>query len=586
VLTSDLLRDKIKKLEFVTSASRMLNATLDIDQLLRVIMKIVKNALNAQAVSLSVADEEGKNLVFELAKGRRDKAVRGLSIPFGEGIMGRVAQTKKPLVVNDTAGDERISLVLEKKLGLRPRSILAIPLLRRGKLIGVLEAINQKRRKPFTEEDLSLAITLGEHIAIALANARLFERAERLGLEATLLARVSADMGKSLSLDEVLERILVNLERLIPFDAAAVFVLDRSKNRIVSQIQRGYPRGADAHINLKRDEGVVSVAIQGKKGIIVDDVNESDVYVNSRPSTRSEMVTPMMSRGRVIGAFNLESDRRGAYRDEDLALLQAFAGQASAAIERAHLYEEQREKQEIEKELRVARTVQAFFTPKRYRAAGHFRVAGVNHPSLEVSGDYFDFFPVKDTLLAFAVADVAGKGVPASIIMSGFRAALHTAAPYLTSARQIALRANEILLETVRPQDFVTAFIGVLNPATGEVTYCNAGHNPPILMRPDGTYRLLETGGPILGVFEDIPLVEGRFRLTDETLLCYTDGATEARNPADEEYGDERLREAFGNAIDLPPSQLCRAVFSDLKEFWGDAGQSDDVTYLVLKRRK
>ncbi|MCK5620045.1 MAG: serine/threonine-protein phosphatase, partial [Candidatus Krumholzibacteria bacterium] len=183
-------------------------------------------------------------------------------------------------------------------------------------------------------------------------------------------------------------------------------------------------------------------------------------------------------------------------------------------------------------------------------------------------------------------ADVAGKGVPASIIMSGFRAALHTVAPYLTSARQIALRANEILLETVRPQDFVTAFIGVLNPATGEVTYCNAGHNPPILMKPDGTYRLLETGGPILGVFEDIPLVEGRFRLADETLLCYTDGATEARNPADEEYGDHRLIEAFGNAIDLPPSRLCRAVFADLKEFYGDAGQSDDVTYLVLKRRK
>ncbi|MCK5619267.1 MAG: GAF domain-containing protein, partial [Candidatus Krumholzibacteria bacterium] len=169
--TSDLLRDKIKNLEFVTSASRMLNATLDLDQLLRVIMKIVKNALNVQAVSLSVADEEGENLVFELAKGRRDKAVRGLSIPFGEGIMGRVAQTKKPLVVNDTAGDERISLVLEKKLGLRPRSLMAIPLLRRGKLIGVLEVINQKRRKPFTEEELSLAITLGEHIAIALANA-------------------------------------------------------------------------------------------------------------------------------------------------------------------------------------------------------------------------------------------------------------------------------------------------------------------------------------------------------------------------------------------------------------------------------
>jgi sigma-B regulation protein RsbU (phosphoserine phosphatase) len=217
---------------------------------------------------------------------------------------------------------------------------------------------------------------------------------------------------------------------------------------------------------------------------------------------------------------------------------------------------------------------------------GPFRIAGVSFPSLEVSGDYYDFFPVKDSRVAFAVADVAGKGVPASLIMSGIRAAVHTMAPYAVTAYQIAVRANEILMETVRPQDFVTAFIGVLDPATGEVTYCNAGHNPPILMSPDGSYRLLESGGPVLGVFEDIPLVEGRLRLSDETLLSYTDGGTEARNARDEEYGEGRLVEAFRGAIDLPPSRLCRALFADLKEFFGDAGQNDDVTYLALKRRK
>jgi serine phosphatase RsbU (regulator of sigma subunit) len=564
----------------------MLNATLDLDELLRVIMKIVKNALDVQAVSLSVVDEDRENLVFELARGRRDKAIRGLKIPFGEGIMGRVAEHGKPLVVNDTSEDERISLNLEKKLGLRPHSILAVPLKRRGRLIGVLEAINRKGKKPFTEEDLSLGITLGEHIAIALANARLFERAERLGLEYSLLAQVSADLGKSLSLEGVLERILKDLEKLIPFNAAAIFVLDRRKKQLVSELHHGYPKDAGQHVNIKRDRGVVNLAVRGKKGLIIDDVRECDVYVNARRSTRSEIVTPMLSGGRVIGAFNLESDRVRAYRDEDLRLLEAFAGQASVAIERAHLYEERREKHEIEKELRVARTVQDFFTPKKSRAAGPFRMAGVNHPSLEVSGDYYDFFPVKDSGVAFAVADVAGKGVPASLIMSSFRATLHTVAPFLTSARQIALRANEILMETVRPQDFVTAFIGVLNPATGEVTYCNAGHNRPILMKPDGSYRPLETGGPVLGVLEDIPLVEGRFRLTDETLLCYTDGATEARNTSDEEYGDERLIESLRGGLGLPPSQLCRALFTNLKDFYGEAGQSDDITYLVLKRRK
>jgi serine phosphatase RsbU (regulator of sigma subunit) len=584
--TTEMFRQKIKELELLTTASRMLNATLNLDQLLRVIMKIVKNALDVQAVSLAVVDEAGEHLVFSQARGRRDRAVRGVRIPFGEGVMGRVAKRQKPFVVNDTRKDRRLSLKLERRLGLRPRSILAIPLKRRGQLIGVLEAVNHRGGKPFTETDLALAITLGEHIAISVANARLYEKAERVGLEYSLLAKVSADLGKSISLDGVLQRILANLEKLISFDAAAIYVLDRGKKILVSKLTRGYPRGSDQDMDVKRDQGVVSLAVRSKKGIIVDDVRESDVYVQSRKGTRSEIVAPMMSHGGVIGVFNLESDRVRAYREQDLRLLEAFAGQASVAVERAHLYEERHEKNEIEKELRVARTVQDFFTPQKARAAGPYRIAGKNYPSLEVSGDYHDFFPIGDSLLAFAVADVAGKGVPASLIMSGFRASVHTVASYATTARQIAIRANEILLETVRPQDFVTAFIGVLNSATGEFTYCNAGHNPPILMKPDGSYRLLETGGPILGVFEDIPMVEGRFRLTDETLLCYTDGATEARNTADEEYGEERLASALRGAVDLPPSRLCRALFADLREFFGDVGQSDDVTFLVLKHRK
>ena len=584
---SALLRQKLRDLEFVTSASRMLNTSLNRDELLRTIMKIVKNALAVQAVLLAIVDDDGdgKDLVFVRARGRRDRAVRGQKIPFGEGVMGRVARSENPLVINDTRTDPQVSLKIENKLGLKPHSVLAIPLKRRGKLIGVLEAINHEGARPFTEADLSLAITLGEHIAISIANAWLFHRAKRRGLEYSLLAEAGANLGKSISLDGVLERILKNLEKLLPFDAAAIYVIDRQQQRLAAALLQGYPKGADQVVELKRDEGLVSVAIKSKNGLIVDDVRKSKAYVNARKRTRSEIVVPMLSHGTVIGAFNLESNRLRAYRDDDLRLLEAFAGQASIAIERAHLYEERREKHEIEKELRVARTVQSFFTPKKARAFGRFRIAGANFPSLEVSGDYYDFFPIRDSLIEFAVADVAGKGLPAALIVSGLRASLHTLAQYLSSARQITLKANEILLETVRPQDFVTAFVGVLDSSTGELTYCNAGHESPILMKPDGSFRKMETGGPILGVFDSLPYAEGRCRLTDETFLCYTDGATESRNSADEEYGEERLIGALRRSIDLPPSRLCRALFADLKAFVGDPGQGDDVTYLVLKRR-
>jgi sigma-B regulation protein RsbU (phosphoserine phosphatase) len=211
-------------------------------------------------------------------------------------------------------------------------------------------------------------------------------------------------------------------------------------------------------------------------------------------------------------------------------------------------------------------------------------MAGANFPSLEVSGDYYDFFPSMNRLIAFAIADVAGKGVPASLLMASFRAILRTMAPYTATARQIAVRANQILLDTVRPGDFVTAFIGVLDPDTGEVSYCNAGHNAPIVMAPDGSYRLLEVGGPVLGILRDAQWLEGRFRLTDDVLVCYTDGATEARNVAEEEYGEERFIQSVRANLALMPYRLCTALQAGVRAFTGTAKHFDDTTYLAIRR--
>jgi sigma-B regulation protein RsbU (phosphoserine phosphatase) len=286
----------------------------------------------------------------------------------------------------------------------------------------------------------------------------------------------------------------------------------------------------------------------------------------------------------VLGAFNLESDKFDAYNENDLRLLEAFAAEAAVAIDRAYLYKERQVKLEIEEELRIARTVQEFFSPKKTMTTGSFRIAGANFPSLEVSGDYYDFFPSMNRLVAFAIADVAGKGVPASLIMASFRAILRTVAPYTATARQIVIRANQILLDTVRPQDFVTAFIGVINPDTGEVTYCNAGHNPPVLIAPDGSYRELGSGGPILGVMRNADWGEGRFVLKDEVLVCYTDGATEARNAADEEFGEQRFIQSVQDNLDLMPYRMCTALHGVVRNFVGNAPQGDDTTYLAIRR--
>jgi len=181
---------------------------------------------------------------------------------------------------------------------------------------------------------------------------------------------------------------------------------------------------------------------------------------------------------------------------------------------------------------------------------------------------------------------VAGKGVPASLIMASFRATFRTVAPFSASARQMVLRLNQILLDTVRQQDFVTAFVGVLNPDTGEVSYCNAGHNPPLILSPDGTFRRLEVGGPVLGILNDteVDWQEGRLLLrSDEVLVCYTDGATEATNGTDE-YGEQRFIDTVLDNMTLTPYKLCTALYADMRRFIGAVPQVDDTTYLAIKR--
>lgn len=579
-----LLLKKAREVELLVAASRTLNTNVEFGELLKGLLKIVKTAARAEYVLLASLDTRDR-MVFDRALGVADSDLRGLQITKGTGVMGHVWEKREPVIIEDGRRSE-LTPVFAKKLGIKVHSLVAIPLVRRGLVRGILEVVNRRDEEAFTQDDLVLLNALGEHVAVAIANSRLRESGQRRRLEAQLLAEVSADVGKSLTRDEALDRILQNLQRLVNYDAAAIFLVDGKTSTINSVLHTGYPRTAQERIQVHLDEGVVGLAAKSKSGIIVPDVKSNPQYANVRARTRSEMVAPMILRGQVLGVFNLESDRLDAYTEDDLRLLEAFAAEAAVAIDRAQLFEERKVKLEMEEELRLARTVQEFFSPKKSLVTAGFRIAGANFPSLEVSGDYYDFFPAMNRLVAFSIADVAGKGVPASLIMASFRATFRTVAPFSASARQMVLRLNQILLDTVRPQDFVTTFVGVLNPDTGELSYCNAGHNPPIIVASDGSFRRLEVGGPVLGILtqDEVEWHEGRMRLSsDEVLVCYTDGATEATNGTDE-YGEERFINAVRDNMALTPYKLCTALYASMRAFIGATPQVDDTTYLAIKR--
>jgi Nif-specific regulatory protein len=250
-----LLLKKAREVELLVAASRTLNTNVEFGELLKGLLKIVKSAARAEYVLLASLDSRDR-MVFDRALGVPDAEVRGTPIVKGAGVMGHVWAKRETVIIDDPRQAE-LAPVIAKKLGIKVQSLIAVPLVRRGLVRGILEVVNRRNEDAFTEDDLVLLNALGEHVAVAIANARLRESAQRRRLEYQLLAEVSADVGKSLTRDEALERILKNLQKVVSYDAAAIFLVDGKTSTISSVLHTGYPRTAQEKIHIHLDEGLV-----------------------------------------------------------------------------------------------------------------------------------------------------------------------------------------------------------------------------------------------------------------------------------------------------------------------------------------
>jgi phosphoserine phosphatase RsbU/P len=403
-----------------------------------------------------------------------------------------------------------------------------------------------------------------------------------------LLLEISEKISGTLDLDTLLNHLLDAARSVVEHDAAGIYVLKRDggQRHIEEMVTRGYedPDAAQG-LMLKFGEGIVGYVIKTGSSVIVPDVRVDPRYVTARPQTRSEIAAPITLNERVIGAFNLESDVVGAFGDADVEVLQFFANAAAISIEKAVLHEELVEKKRIEGQLEVARQVQSSLLPDKPPSIPGYDIAAINLPTYEVGGDYYDYIEFPDDQLGVAIADVSGKGVPASLIMATFRAALRTQVRNDFSLSHIMRAVNFLLWESTSDSQFVTAFYGVMDPHTGRFTYTNSGHNPPVLVKRDGSYQELTTGGPALGVLEGATYEEGIVMLAaGDMLVLFTDGVVEATNDNNVEFGLKRLVQTLRASQSLAARKVIRAVMDATRAFSGTDSYADDFTLSVVQR--
>ncbi|MDP3831368.1 MAG: PP2C family protein-serine/threonine phosphatase, partial [Ignavibacteriaceae bacterium] len=244
------------------------------------------------------------------------------------------------------------------------------------------------------------------------------------------------------------------------------------------------------------------------------------------------------------------------------------------------------EKEIMEQELNVAASIQHRILPEKLPLIDGYDLAGVNIPSSEVSGDYYDCVNLGNGKTAMIIADVAGKGIGAALLVSTLNAALYSYLQFDIPLAEMADRLNKLIYKSSPPDKFITFFIAVLNSSTGELDIVNAGHNPILLLRSDGAIEKIDAGGIGLGMFDfGIPFTGQKLLMNSgDKLFLYTDGIPEAMNENEEEYSDEKMINFLKNNSGLPAKEFIDLIVKDVKEYVGRAKQSDDITVLILKK--
>ena len=387
---------------------------------------------------------------------------------------------------------------------------------------------------------------------------------------------------------QLLESILSATARILESEASSLFLVEDDSGDLLLQLPTGPARGQVQGVRIPAGRGICGwVAREGRALLINDPAHDPRFFgdVAGGFVTRNLLCVPIRRPdGQLIGVLQALNRQSGSYNDEDLELLACLADQAALALERERLQRDTLERARLEEQLLLAQEIQTGLWPPRWTGE-KLQIIGDSRPAGSVGGDYYDHFSLPDGRVVVALGDVCGKGPAAALLMCTLRAALRAHLEYELPLDQIIARVNRSLVRDTPTGRFTTLFCAMLDPVSGELSFVNAGHNPPLLVDPARqTVAELQIGGPLLGAFEELDFQVGQLQLEPgQVLVIYSDGVTEARNAAEEEFGDERFRELLlRHVADL--ESLRNRVFAAVDEFSGAEPQTDDLTLMAIRR--
>ncbi len=409
------------------------------------------------------------------------------------------------------------------------------------------------------------------------------------------LIEAAKRLNSTFDLDELLRLILELATDNLRADRGTIYLVDEEHQTLWSKVLKG---SGIVDVRLPLGTGIAGTVAVTSETVNLKDARKDERFFSGfdRQSgfvTRTMLCMPMKNRdGNTIGVFQIINKKRGVFDRQDELFLEAFSEHAAVAIENARLYRATLESERVGKEIAIASEMQQRLLPKQIPRIPGYSIAAEAHPCNAIGGDFYDIVNTGEGRFAFVMADVAGKGIPAAMLVSTLHASLrvHLQNPKGLSERQrlsdLTAKLNTLVYENSPSDKFITFFIMILDPLTHRLTYVNAGHNAPYMHAPGAAgFRELAATGVPLGLLEsteyeseEIPVSAG------ESILLYTDGITEAMNRSKEQFGEERLKEMLAGSIDEGVQAVRDRVVAAVKRFQGKEPASDDLTLLILQR--
>jgi phosphoserine phosphatase RsbU/P len=565
-------------LAILTEISQEINASLNLDEVLSSAGAQIKRLVDYEIFAILLLDENTQKLFFRFAIGHRAEVIEHWRVPLGDGIIGAAAATGQAIRVGDVSQDPRYMSAVDAV-----RSELAVPLIVRGRVIGVMD-IESREPDYFTPAQQNILTVVASRVGTAIENARLYENAQKQAETLLLLNEIGREANSTLRLEEVLRRAVELTKRLIDYQIFTILLYDQDSSEFHSRVAVKFGQRIQEKYTVAAHEGIIGAAASLRRPIMVPDVTADPRYRMINPETRSELAVPMISKNRVVGVMDLESPQLNYFTPDHVQVLSILAAHLAVSIENASLYERVRsDESRMESDLNAARRIQGALLPRLPGPEFGLDMAARVVPSRVLSGDIYDFLRYGPQDLGIALGDVSGKGSAAALYGAVAVGTLRSLGSQKPRPASMLRAINGFLGERIIEGRFMTLCFATWSRRRRRLRVAYAGQEQPLLYHGGRCEKMRLVGFP-LGLFEEAAYEERSFILdAGDIVVFHSDGIGDAQDAEGKFFGHQSLAKLITDYAQLSADGLADRILEETDRFSGGVHPSDDRTLVVLK---